>query len=348
MTTDELHSWLREKGEERLNLLWRWADAVRHKTVGDEIHLRGLIEFSNECTRRCAYCGLRVTNKQLARYRMLPDEILDCAADAYIRGYGSVVLQSGENEMISATWLGDIIHRIKANYPLAVTLSLGERSPRDLEYWRCCGADRYLLRFETSDRELFKRIHPPRGSHSYDRIDLLRIMAGLGYEIGSGIMVGIPGQTFHSVANDLRLFEELDLDMIGIGPYIPVPGTPLGEQYSSHQPLSKDHVPNNELMARKVIALSRLLCPEANIPATTALAVADNHGYTHGLACGANVIMPDVTPLACRLLYAIYPGRVGDDVNYEHIRILNIIERAHRTPGYGRGDRIRHHRSQAQ
>ncbi len=315
MQRSELLRWLREADERRLESLWARADTVRREHVGDAVHLRGLIEISNHCVRRCAYCGLRAENTRLQRYRMTADEVVACARQAAELGYGTVVLQAGEDPALTADWVADLVRRIKAvalNRPpfqvatgdslrrggvgggsrrppfdgdrtdamitgelagtgqppggrasrrtaarqeprppmsherecpprrraplasgeneagLAVTLSLGEQDEATLRAWRDAGADRYLLRFETSNRTLFDRIHPPRPGRRSDRLALLRVLRDLDYEVGSGIMIGIPGQTYDDLADDIELFRDLDLDMIGVGPWLPHPDTPLG------------------------------------------------------------------------------------------------------------------------
>ena len=306
----EIISWLRETNAERLKELWRRADETRRSHVGDAVYLRGLVEISNFCSRQCAYCGLRVGNTSLARYRMNADEIVAAAQQAMKFGYGTVVLQGGEDYGITTEWMTEVIRRIKSETPLAVTLSLGERQDKDLVAWRAAGADRYLLRFETSDRSLFDEIHPPLGHRKCDRIAVLRRLKQLGYEIGSGIMIGIPGQTYASVADDIALFRELDLDMIGIGPFIPHPATPLGNGFRFFPSVRSDQVPNNELMVYKSVALTRLVRPDANIPATSALATINKaNGRELGLQRGANVFMPNLTPLKYRRLYEIYPNK---------------------------------------
>ncbi len=308
MNRDERISWLRETDAGRLEGLWQEANRVRVENVGDAVHLRGLIEFSNHCRRSCAYCGLRVQNRQVERYRMLPEEILECAHQARRFGYGTVVLQSGEDLEIASGWLAALIRRIKDETGLAVTLSLGERRIEEFERWRLAGADRYLLRFETSNPRLFDRIHPPVGTEKSDRVALLRVLRQLGYEVGSGVMVGIPGQTYEDLANDLELFRELDLDMIGIGPFIPHPATPLAVQPGA--PAPNDQTPNDELMTYKMVALTRLMCPLSNIPSTTALATLNKEqGRELGLMRGANIVMPNLTPPKYRALYEIYPDK---------------------------------------
>jgi biotin synthase len=317
---DEILAWLREEDPQRLLSLWQMADETRRACVGDAVHLRGLVELSNHCARQCAYCGLRAGNTGLGRYRMTVEEVLAAAHQAVDFGYGTVVLQAGEDHALSARWIAQVVSRIKTETPLAVTLSLGERQPEELELWRGAGADRYLLRFETSDRVLFNVIHPGQGGRASDRVAILRQLKALGYETGSGIMVGLPGQTYESVARDICLFRELDLDMIGIGPFIPHTQTPLGNQELWPQfvraqdqllhPDCADQVPNTELMVYKAVALTRLVCPEANIPSTTALATINRqNGRELGLKRGANVLMPNLTPVKYRSLYQIYPAK---------------------------------------
>ncbi len=307
----ETLAWLRETDPRRLEMLWRQADELRRVRVGDAVHLRGLIEVSNYCARQCAYCGLRAGNRGLARYRLGADEISASARQAEGFGYGTVVLQAGEDYGIKADWIAGIVRRIKAETGLAVTLSLGERSTQELELWRKAGADRYLLRFETSDRALFDAIHPPLGRRPSDRLALLRRLKDIGYETGSGIMVGLPGQSYESVARDICLFRTLDLDMIGIGPFIPHPKTPLGNGECRPSAVNGEQAPNTELMVYKAVALARLARPDANIPSTTALGTINKlNGRETGLKRGANVLMPNLTPQKYRSLYQIYPAKV--------------------------------------
>jgi biotin synthase len=310
LTMKDILGWLREEQPERLQTLWGWADETRRAHVGDAIHLRGLVEMSSWCTRQCAYCGLRVGNQALTRYRLQPAEILAAARQAVAFGYGTVVLQAGEDFGLSCEWVAEVVRQIKNETALAVTLSLGERTEAELEAWRQAGANRYLLRFETSDRDLFELIHPSRGRRADGRIPLLRHLKHLGYEVGSGIMVGLPGQTYASVARDIDLFRELDLDMIGIGPFIPHPQTPLGNGELKPWAAPEQQVPNSELFVYKALALTRLVCPDANIPSTTALATLNKrNGRELGLRRGANVLMPNLTPVRYRKFYEIYPAK---------------------------------------
>lgn len=347
MGKKEIISWLKEEDEDRLEALWQWADRVRKETVGDEVHLRGLIEISNYCIRRCGYCGLRSENKNLERYRMSEEEILSAVREAIRLGYGTVVFQSGEDYGIETRWLADLLRRIKKETSLAVTLSLGERERDDLKAWREAGADRYLLRFETSDQELYQRIHPSLPDRKSDRFAILKILKELGYEVGSGVMIGIPGQTYGSLARDIELFRELDLDMIGVGPYIPHPETPLGRGEWIREIPKEDQVPSTEKMVYKVMALARILCPESNIPSTTGLATINpESGRELGLRRGANVIMPNLTPSTYRRKYEIYPSKACwfEDPSCFHQSLTEKILRIGRKIGKGRGNRIHRNR----
>jgi len=339
----EIVSWLRETDESRLADLWRMADDTRQRYVGGEVFLRGLIEFSNHCTRLCKYCGLRAPNTELTRYRMTEDEILQCARLAVAFGYGTVVLQSGEDPAVSVQWMSDLIRRIKGEVspPLAITLSLGERQDEEFRAWKAAGADRYLLRFETSKQPLYDEIHPSRPGARSNRIAMLRRLREIGYEVGSGVMIGIPGQSYDDLAGDIEMFGELDLDMIGVGPYLPHSGTPLGDPDFRPLVLDDDQAPNDELMTYKVIALARLVCPKANIPSTTALATLNTRrGRELGLVRGANVVMPNLTPPQYRIHYEIYPNKACIRETAEGCRwcLEGRIASIGRNIGGGRGD----------
>jgi biotin synthase len=356
MLNRDIVRWLTETDAAALADLYREADRVRQLNVGDQVHLRGLVEISNVCARQCAYCGLRAPNRKLTRYTMPADEILQAAQAAFGLGYGTVVIQAGESEALGAEWVAGVVRAIKSQMPLAVTLSLGERSLDDLALWRKAGADRYLLRFETSDAELFRRIHPPVPGGVADRIELLRGLRALGYEVGSGVMIGIPGQSYDSLARDIELFRELDLDMIGVGPFLPHPDTPLGSGpplpdgrgsdrgHDREGVVGTEQVPNTEEMVYKVLALTRLVRPDANIPSTTALATINTiNGRELGLARGANVVMPNLTPMRYRRHYEIYPNkacineRPSDCSRCLRGRIVSMG----RLPGAGPGGRRR-------
>lgn len=339
----EIESWLREEDPARLESLWAAADECRKAHVGDAVHLRGLVEISNCCVRSCAYCGLRGPNQDVERYRMTEDEIAECAHKAVDFGYGTLVMQAGEDYGITREWLASTVRRVKAETPLAVTLSLGERPTEDLVAWREAGADRYLLRLETSDEDLYERIHPSLPGRRSDRVAILRELRTLGYEVGSGVMMGIPGQSYGSLARDVDLFRTLDLDMIGCGPFIPHPDTPLGSDPDAFPPLLPgEQVPSGEEMAYKVIALARIVRPDANIPSTTALATLNKaSGRELGLQRGANVVMPNLTPLRYREHYTIYPDKACINETAEHCRFCleGRILSIDRTVGVGQGGR---------
>lgn len=272
------------------------ADALRAQTVGAEVHLRGLIEFSNYCRNNCLYCGLRRDNRQINRYRMTPDAIIAAARTGVALGYRTIVLQSGEDPAFSAAAIAAVIHALK-ELGLVVTLSLGERLPTEYQLWRQAGAERYLMRHETADPELYRRLHP--GQSWQHRMRLLRILKELDYQVGTGFMVGLPGQSAETLLADLEYIQTLNAEMVGIGPFIPHPATPLGT------------APGGTLRQTVLlVALARLTLPYALIPATTALGTIDPLGREAALQAGANVLMPNLTPVKYRSDYQIYPDKI--------------------------------------
>lgn len=273
--------------------LFAAADKVRKKFVGDKVLLRGLIEFSNICRNNCCYCGLRRDNRKLERYRMSPDEIVYLATDAVLnQGFQTIVLQSGEDLWFTQDILCDIIHRIKKT-GCALTLSIGEKSAAEYQAYRDAGADRFLLRIETSDQALYEKYDPDMSWEK--RVQCLYDLKDAGFELGCGCLVGLPGQSLESLANDVLFFKKIRADMIGIGPLIVHPDTPLNGN------------PNGSFtLALKVMALTRLLMPQINIPATTAMETLVKGGREMALNSGANVYMPKVTPLNLQNLYQLY------------------------------------------
>lgn len=276
--------------------LFSLADKIRKENVGDEVHLRGLIEFSNICKRACKYCGLRCENKDIDRYRIEPDDIIFYAQKAVDMGYKTIVLQSGEDEYYSRELLCKIIKGIKT-LDVALTLSIGERCFDDYKAFKDCGADRYLIRIETTDKELYKKMHPYMSFEN--RVRCLKDLGKLGYEVGTGCLVGLPGQTIESLANDILFFKEINADMVGIGPFIAHPHTPL-----------KDCLNGDFTLALKVMALTRILLKNINIPATTAMETLNPNGRIIALQSGANVVMPNVTTTEYRAKYEIYPNKI--------------------------------------
>lgn len=310
-----------------MEALFREADRVRRDEVGDGVHLRGLIEISNVCGKECLYCGLRRSNAGIARYRMAPEEIVRAAQEAHRLEYKSVVLQSGESGGYTAGDIADVVSRIKKTTGLAITLSLGEK-PRDFyAAWKDAGADRYLLRFETSDPWLFRHFKPD-GSMK-NRLQCLWDLRDLGYQVGSGIMVGLPGQSMETLVDDIALLEWLQLDMIGIGPFIPNPETPLGRQKGGSLDLTL-----------RVVAVLRLVTRHAHIPATTAMGSIDPLGREKALQCGANVLMPNVTPREHRKHYRLYPGKIclnedpADCAGCLRLRLASLGRTVDDSPGH--------------
>lgn len=301
------------------------ADEVRKKYVGDEIHLRGLIEFSNFCKNNCLYCGLRRDNKQIQRYRIDIRTILELASHAKNMGLKTVVLQSGEDMWFSTEKMVEIIRGIK-DMGLALTLSIGEKSREEYEAYRKAGADRFLIRIETTDKKLYEDNDP--GMSWEKRRQCMLDLKELGFELGSGCLVGLPGQTLESLADDILFFKETSCDMIGIGPFIPHPMTPL-----------KNAKGGKLEPALRVMALTRLLLPDINIPATTAMETLAPNGQTLALQGGANVIMPNVTLTAYRQHYQLYPGKTttGYTPDESLKKVIAKIESLRRKVGSGAG-----------
>lgn len=342
MERAEILKWLQVTDEVTLEELWKRADAARSEHVGDAVHLRGLIEISNTCRRLCGYCGLRADNVDLTRYRMTTDEIVACAKEGESYGYGTAVLQAGEDPGLDPDEVVTMIQRIKAETKLAVTLSLGEHDDAIYQKWKDAGADRYLLRYETSDPDLFQAIHPPLNNKpSLDRIAILKRLRTMGYEIGSGIMIGIPGQSWELLADEILKFKEIDLDMVGVGPFLPHPATPMGQEgWMPPMDPGENQVPNDELTTRKVVALTRIILPKANLPATSALATINTKsGREHALQGGANVVMPNLTPVDYRKHYEIYPAKacIYETAGECRVCLQGRIRRIGRHVGDGQG-----------
>ncbi|MDQ2086257.1 [FeFe] hydrogenase H-cluster radical SAM maturase HydE [Herbivorax sp. ANBcel31] len=312
---------------EKTDSLYSAADRVRKKFVGDGVHLRGLIEFSSYCGNNCFYCGLRAANSKVKRYRMQPDEIIQCAAHAVKFGLKTVVLQSGEDKSFGVNELCKIVNRIKS-MDVAVTLSIGELSRNEYSLLKNAGADRYLLRIETSNKKLYEKLHP--GMSHENRLRCLYNLKELGYETGTGCLIGLPGQTIEMLAEDLLLFKKLGVDMIGIGPFIPCRGTPLEYEKGG-----------NVETVLKMMALARLLMRDINMPATTALSIKDSDGHRKGLCCGANVVMPNMGRTEYKKLYKIYPGKGEGLINSKnHVDdIKSKIISLGRKIGQGYGNR---------
>ena len=293
---------LQTSDKNEIQLIFQKADEVRKEYCGDEIHLRGIIEFSNYCEQNCLYCGLRNSNKTLSRYRMTKEEIIQTAGKITEAGIKTIVLQSGEDFYITAKEIEELIRSIKDEFDSAITLSLGERNFDEYKIWKDAGADRYLLKHETANEKLYSTFH--LGQKLKDRIGHLYYLNSLGYQIGSGNLIGLPLQSVEDIADDIILCRELDVDMASFSPFIPSPDTPYRNQKQADVDFTL-----------KVMAVARIVLKNVHIPATTALATLDEHGRKKGLAAGANVIMPNFTPQNYKEQYKIYPDKKRDN-NY--------------------------------
>lgn len=284
------------KDDSNNDWLFSLADKTREEYVGDEVHLRGLIEFSNICKRQCKYCGLRCEDKFIDRYRISKENIISYAEHAVNMGYKTIVLQAGEDEYYNTDLMCEIIAGIK-KLGVALTLSIGEKTYEEYKAFKEAGADRYLIRIETTDKTLYNQMHP--NMDFYNRVRCLENLGRLGYEVGTGCLVGLPNQTIESLADDILFFKEINADMVGIGPFIPHPHTPL-----------KDSATGSFTLALKVMALTRILLKDINIPATTAMETLNPNGRIIALQSGANVVMPNVTTTEYRAKYEIYPNKI--------------------------------------
>ena len=323
MRKDEVIEHLKDDNTE---LLFREADHLREKYCGEKVLIRGIIEFSNHCVRDCLYCGLRKSNTRLERYRMSVDEILDIVGKITGDGVGTVVLQSGDDPGCAKEMICGVIREIKKRYPdVAITLSIGERPFEDYRAFREYGADRYLIKHETINPRLYERLHP--GQTLGKRIEILESLKKLGYQVGAGNIVGLPGQTLDDLADDILFLEEFQPDMAGIGPFIPQKDTSL-----------KHYLSGDLDLTLKVLALVRIVTKNAHLPATTALAtVAPKDGQFLGLRSGANVIMPDCTPSVYGDNYNIYDGRARVGMK----KARDVILKAGRTVSTERGDTLK-------
>lgn len=305
------------KDDSQNEWLFSLADKIRKEYVGDEVHLRGLIEFSNICKCTCKYCGLRYENSEVDRYRISTPSILSTAKKACAAGYKTIVLQSGEDRFFSQKVMCEIIEEIK-KLDVALTLSIGERSFDDYKTFKESGADRYLIRIETTDKNLYKEMHPNMSFEN--RVRCLKDLKTLGYEVGTGCLVGLPSQTIESLAGDILFFKEINADMIGIGPFIAHPQTPL-----------KNCANGDLTLSLKVMALTRIMLKNINIPATTAMETLNPDGRLMALQSGANVIMPNVTDVNYCEKYDIYPNKAHLDDDILHSR--KIVEDKLKTIG---------------
>ena len=308
------------------------ADAVRREHYGTDVYLRGLIEFTNFCKNDCLYCGIRCSNKNASRYRLTEEDIMACCKEGYGLGYRTFVLQGGEDPYFTDERVCQIVSTIRKTYPdCAITLSIGEKSRESYQAFFDAGANRYLLRHETADPTLYSRLHPAELSLE-NRIRCLYDLKDIGYQVGAGMMVGCPGQTTDHLIRDLRFLQELKPDMIGIGPFIPHKDTPF-----------KDEQRGDLYLVLRLLGILRLLFPWVLLPATTALGTIHPQGRELGLKMGANVIMPNLSPVSVRKKYMLYDDKIC--TGEESAQCVGCLERRVTSVGYqivsGRGDVLR-------
>lgn len=311
------------------SVLFEAADRVRKQVYAGEVYIRGLIEISNHCRNNCLYCGIRASNTNVCRYRLTKEQILGCCAAGYELGFRTFVLQGGEDAAFDDDTMCDIIEAIKAAHPnCAVTLSIGEKSRQSYKRFFDAGADRYLLRHETADEEHYASLHPPKMKLEA-RKQCLFDLKDIGYQVGSGFMVGSPGQMPGHLLADLRFLQELKPDMIGIGPFISHKDTPFANCANGSVDLTV-----------KLVAILRLLFPHALIPATTALGTIAADGRQRALTAGANVVMPNLSPQSVRELYSLYDNKAHTGA--EAAESLAILKKQVSEAGYevvvARGD----------
>lgn len=320
--------------------LFSQAAKIKQKHIGNYTYFRGLIELSNYCRKDCYYCGLRKSNSDVFRYDVRDEEILKSVAYAYERNWGSIVIQSGERQDIEfAKRIERLLIKInkQTNFELGITLSLGEQDYDTYKRWYEAGATRYLLRIESSNKELYNKIHPNDSFHKYEnRIKSLETLQRIGYITGTGVMIGLPFQDLKDLANDLLFMKSLDIDMCGMGPYIEHETTPLYKYKNTLLPLSERYT-----LSLKMIAILRIMMLDINIASTTALQVINPNGREEALLVGANVIMPNITPTLYHANYNIYKGKpeIEPETDTYIQKLEQTIKQAGDTIGYGqKGD----------
>ncbi len=329
LTSEDLVYMLSARGPQQKEL-FELSAAIKEKFVGNIVYYRGLIEFSNRCQKNCLYCGVRAGMKDINRYQMTDDEVLEAAIFAYEHRYGNLVIQAGERSGKQYTAkISSLMKKIhqKTNSQMRITLSLGEQSEDTYLNWRESGADRYLLRIESSSEELYSKLHPQDGKHLYSRrMEALETLKKLNYQVGSGVMIGLPFQTLEHLAGDLLFFRSFDIDMNGMGPYIEHEDTPLYR--------FRDILPSRDdrfNLSLNMVASLRILMKDVNIAATTAMQTLDPRGREKAISVGANVIMPNITPVRYRKDYLLYEDKPC--IDEEASECLGCLERRIRSTG---------------
>ncbi len=329
LTKEEFIKLIKNRTPETADYLFEKSRAVRHKYYNKDIYLRGLIEFTNYCKNDCYYCGIRRSNKNAIRYRLTKEQILECCKTGYELGFRTYVLQGGEDPFFTDDNLIEIIRKIKQNYPdCAITLSIGEKSCKSYKAYFEAGADRYLLRHETASEEHYSKLHPKELTLS-NRKQCLRNLKEIGYQVGSGFMVGSPYQTIENLVEDLLFIKELQPEMVGIGPFIPHHDTPF-----------KEFKGDNGELTLFMIGIIRLMIPNVLLPSTTALGTIDPKGREKGILSGANVVMPNLSPTDVRDKYLLYDNKIctGDEAAECRYCIENRIKKIGYDVVVSRGD----------
>lgn len=303
----EIVELLKSQGGDR-EKLFRKAAQIKEEYVGKKVYFRGLIEFSNICSKNCFYCGIRAGNNKMQRYYVAEEEVLEAVKYAYNNKYGSLVIQAGErSDKKFVAQIADLLKKIKGitNGELGITLSLGEQSEETYKTWKEHGAHRYLLRIEASNLDLYKKLHPNDAKHDYDvRLESLVLLRKLGYQVGTGVMIGLPFQRYENLADDLLFMQKFDIDMVGMGPYIEHEDTPLYKYKDQLLPLKERFE-----LSLKMVAIFRIMMKDINMAATTAMQTIDPLGREKAIKVGANVIMPNLTPVKYRESYLLYEDK---------------------------------------
>jgi len=333
---------LSSKGEEE-TLLFEKAKQIKEQYVGNVVHFRGLVEYSNLCGKNCYYCGIRSENKQISRYTVTDDEVITAAKHIIENRYGSMVLQSGEcSNEVFISHIAQLVNEIKqiSNNRIGITLSCGEQSETVYKQWFEAGVHRYLLRIETSNPELYAKLHPQDKKHDYQtRIQCLESLRKTGYQVGTGVMIGLPFQNMEHLADDILFFKEKDMDMIGMGPYIEHSQTPFYKYKDDLLPLKERF-----LLTLKMIAITRIMMKNVNIVASTAMQAIDETGREKALLSGANIIMPNLTPQKYRENYLLYQNKpsVNEDAEETKIQLERRILNINHTIGYNQWGDSKH------
>lgn len=329
LSKEEFIELLKDNSEETINYLRETAIKIRKEVYKNHIYIRGLIEISNFCKNDCLYCGIRRSNKNCERYRLSKEDILSCCENGYKSGFRTFVLQGGEDNFYSDDVLCNIISTIKSRYPdCAVTLSLGERNKESYNKLFDAGADRYLLRHETANKDHYEKLHPENMSYN-NRMTCLKNLKDIGFQTGCGIMVGSPYQTIENIAEDLIFIADFKPEMVGVGPFIPHKDTPFHNEKSGDTDLTC-----------KILSIIRIMLPNVLLPATTALGSVEEGGREKGILYGANVVMPNLSPENVRDKYMLYNNKLSSGA--EAAESLELLKNSMKNIGYkiatSRGD----------